>query len=147
MPGGGEKYPGVVNSDTSSGTFTKRFRANHTRLQIYQTSNYTNYPYTATIDDVKLFRVGNLKRSSSGILGNFVDSPTSKKLKTETFNRWEIPNLCPLGAVSFQRLFNTGVANILSNIKEYKEDDLGLTNIVILCIWHVYIYLLVNGLN
>ena len=29
---------------------------------------------------------------------------------------WEIPNLCPLGAVSFQRLFNTGVANILSNI-------------------------------
>jgi len=29
---------------------------------------------------------------------------------------WEIPNLCPLGAVSFQRLFNTAVANILSNI-------------------------------
>ena len=29
---------------------------------------------------------------------------------------WEIPNLCPLGAVSFQRLFNTAVANTLSNI-------------------------------
>jgi len=29
---------------------------------------------------------------------------------------WEIPNLCPLGAVSFQRLFNTGIANILSNL-------------------------------
>ena len=29
---------------------------------------------------------------------------------------WEIPNLCPFGAVSFQRLFNTAVANILSNI-------------------------------
>jgi len=29
---------------------------------------------------------------------------------------WEIPNLCPLGAVSFQRLFNTAIANILSNI-------------------------------
>ena len=28
---------------------------------------------------------------------------------------WEIPNLCPVGAVSFQRLFNTAVANILSN--------------------------------
>lgn len=27
---------------------------------------------------------------------------------------WEIPNLCPLGAVSFQRLLNTGIANILS---------------------------------
>ena len=27
---------------------------------------------------------------------------------------WEIPGLCPLGAVSFQRLFNTGIANILS---------------------------------
>lgn len=29
---------------------------------------------------------------------------------------WEIPNLCPLGAVSFQRLFNTATANILANI-------------------------------
>ena len=29
---------------------------------------------------------------------------------------WEIPNLCPFGAVSFQRLLNTAVANILSNI-------------------------------
>jgi len=28
---------------------------------------------------------------------------------------WEIPGLCPLGAVSFQRLFNTAVANILSS--------------------------------
>ena len=27
---------------------------------------------------------------------------------------WEIPNLCPLGAVSFQRLFNTAIAQILS---------------------------------
>ena len=27
---------------------------------------------------------------------------------------WEIPNLCPLGAVSFQRLLNTAVAQILS---------------------------------
>lgn len=27
---------------------------------------------------------------------------------------WEIPNLCPLGAVAFQRLFNTGIANILT---------------------------------
>jgi len=27
---------------------------------------------------------------------------------------WEIPNLCPRGAVSFQRLFNTCIANILS---------------------------------
>ena len=29
---------------------------------------------------------------------------------------WEIPSLCPLGAVSFQRLFNTAIGNILSNI-------------------------------
>lgn len=27
---------------------------------------------------------------------------------------WEIPNLCPMGAVAFQRLFNTGIANILT---------------------------------
>ena len=27
---------------------------------------------------------------------------------------WEIPNLCPLGAVAFQRLFNTQIANLLS---------------------------------
>jgi len=27
---------------------------------------------------------------------------------------WEIPNLCPLGAVAFQRLFNVQIANILS---------------------------------
>ena len=27
---------------------------------------------------------------------------------------WEIPNLCPLGAVSFQRLLNTAIAQILS---------------------------------
>ena len=26
---------------------------------------------------------------------------------------WEIPNLCPLGAVAFQRLLNTQIANIL----------------------------------
>jgi len=26
---------------------------------------------------------------------------------------WEIPNLCPFGATSFQRLFNTQIANIL----------------------------------
>ena len=28
---------------------------------------------------------------------------------------WEIPNMCPIGAVAYQRLFNTQVANILSN--------------------------------
>ena len=28
---------------------------------------------------------------------------------------WEIPNLCPIGAVSFQRLFNTAVGKILSD--------------------------------
>ena len=27
---------------------------------------------------------------------------------------WEIPGLCPLGAVAFQRLFNTAIANILA---------------------------------
>ena len=27
---------------------------------------------------------------------------------------WEIPHLCPFGAVSFQRLFNTAIAQILS---------------------------------
>jgi len=29
---------------------------------------------------------------------------------------WEIPNLCPLGAVSFQRLFNTTIAGMLGRI-------------------------------
>ena len=29
---------------------------------------------------------------------------------------WEIPGLDPLGAVSFQRLFNTSVANIISSV-------------------------------
>jgi hypothetical protein len=28
---------------------------------------------------------------------------------------WEIPNLCPFGAVAFQRLLNTQIANILSS--------------------------------
>ena len=42
---------------------------------------------------------------------------------------WEIPNLCPVGAVAFQRLFNTQIANILSTkyLKapiEMKGDDL-----------------------
>jgi len=41
---------------------------------------------------------------------------------------WEIPHLCPLGAVSFQRLFNTGIANILSRFIDkdilIKGDDL-----------------------
>ena len=27
---------------------------------------------------------------------------------------WEIPGMCPLGAVAFQRLFNTAIANILA---------------------------------
>ena len=31
---------------------------------------------------------------------------------------WEIPNLCPFGAVSFQRLFNTSIAQILTGIIE-----------------------------
>jgi len=30
---------------------------------------------------------------------------------------WEIPNLCPMGAVAFQRLFNTQIANLLGNIR------------------------------
>ncbi len=29
---------------------------------------------------------------------------------------WEIPNLCPLGAVAFQRLFNTTVAGMLGQL-------------------------------
>ena len=29
---------------------------------------------------------------------------------------WEIPNLDPFGAVAWQRLFNTQIANIISNI-------------------------------
>ncbi len=29
---------------------------------------------------------------------------------------WEIPGLCPFGAVSFQRLLNTAIANILSSM-------------------------------
>lgn len=29
---------------------------------------------------------------------------------------WEIPNMCPTGAVAFQRLFNTQIANLLSLI-------------------------------
>ena len=28
---------------------------------------------------------------------------------------WEIPNLCPIGAVAFQRYLNTIIANFLSN--------------------------------
>jgi len=41
---------------------------------------------------------------------------------------WEIPNLCALGAVAFQRYFNTGIANILSRYInkpiEMRGDDL-----------------------
>jgi hypothetical protein len=41
---------------------------------------------------------------------------------------WEIPNLCPVGAVAFQRLLNTGIANILSDLIrkpiEMRGDDL-----------------------
>jgi hypothetical protein len=41
---------------------------------------------------------------------------------------WEIPNLCPIGAVSFQRLLNTAIANILSRTIQkpiqMKGDDL-----------------------
>lgn len=41
---------------------------------------------------------------------------------------WEIPNLEPFGAVCFQRLFNTNVANLLHNVIkkpiEMKGDDI-----------------------
>ena len=41
---------------------------------------------------------------------------------------WEIPNLCPIGAVAFQRHFNTVAANILSRVInkpiEMRGDDL-----------------------
>ena len=36
---------------------------------------------------------------------------------------WEIPGLCPFGAVSFQRLFNTSIANILSQFIKKGIDD------------------------
>lgn len=45
---------------------------------------------------------------------------------------WEIPNLCPIGAVAFQRLFNAAVANILSHIIklpiEMRGDDMMVYN-------------------
>ena len=45
---------------------------------------------------------------------------------------WEIPNLDPLGAVSFQRLFNTAIANILASIIKkpivVEGDDLMVQN-------------------
>lgn len=41
---------------------------------------------------------------------------------------WEIPNLCPFGAVAFQRLFNTNIASILFEIIgqpiQVKGDDI-----------------------
>lgn len=41
---------------------------------------------------------------------------------------WEIPNLCPFGAVAFQRLFNVQIAQVLSTFInksiEMKGDDL-----------------------
>jgi len=43
---------------------------------------------------------------------------------------WEIPNLCPVGAVAFQRLFNTQIANIIASSRylncaiEVDGDDL-----------------------
>lgn len=41
---------------------------------------------------------------------------------------WEIPNLCPFGAVAFQRLFNTNIASILYSIidkpVQVKGDDI-----------------------
>jgi len=41
---------------------------------------------------------------------------------------WEIPNLCPFGAVAFQRLFNTSIASILFDIIgqpiQVKGDDI-----------------------
>lgn len=41
---------------------------------------------------------------------------------------WEIPNLCPIGAVAFQRYLNTIIANFLSNCInkpiEMKGDDI-----------------------
>ena len=45
---------------------------------------------------------------------------------------WEIPNLCPIGAVAFQRLFNAAAANILSHIIkqpiEMRGDDMMVHN-------------------
>lgn len=45
---------------------------------------------------------------------------------------WEIPNLCPIGAVAFQRLFNAAIANILSHIIkqpiEMRGDDMMIHN-------------------
>lgn len=41
---------------------------------------------------------------------------------------WEIPNLCPIGAVAFQRLLNAAIANILSHLIkkpiEMRGDDM-----------------------
>ena len=45
---------------------------------------------------------------------------------------WEIPNLCPIGAVAFHRLFNAAAANILSHIIkqpiEMRGDDMMVHN-------------------
>ena len=41
---------------------------------------------------------------------------------------WEIPNMCPIGAVAMQRYLNTAIANILSNLidkpLEMRGDDI-----------------------
>ena len=34
---------------------------------------------------------------------------------------WEIPNLCPFGAVAFQRWFNANIATVLASLSEHKK--------------------------
>lgn len=48
---------------------------------------------------------------------------------------WEIPNLCSFGAVSFQRLFNSYIGDILGQLIQHpvqiEGDDIFLTNVEI----------------
>lgn len=103
----------------------------HTKTDYY-CGAFIHRPFAYTFFRDKTLPIGNIVafRSPMDVTTNLIDQEDLLNndyiYSDDAINFcWTIPNLCPLGAVAFQRLFNTQIANILSQqfIKKPIEVD------------------------
>lgn len=92
-----------IDKDIYDGSFIhKRFAYEEFRDEVSPTGNIVAFRAPMEVKD-------NLIDLEDALTDDYISSRDAINFC------WEIPNLCPLGAVSFQRLFNTAIARILSD--------------------------------
>ena len=91
----------IIKQKEYEGSFLKsRFAYKYYRDQVSPYGNIVAFRCPMSVSD-------NLIDLEDSLTNDFIASDDAVNFC------WEIPNLCPIGAVAFQRLFNTNVANIL----------------------------------